>query len=180
MNGEEAAAHGDTCEHLLARLVSPSAGGGHELVACSGSLGGKIAVTDERAEWLHDRGSEIESGRGSTTTRPATTPTSSKTQTASSLSCSNGQARRAAPDHVPSSARPEAALTRGPVGCKRTRRLRLVGRSEDELVGLLLARASGVKQKCRHADSSRGRVPNGTAAGTRTGIQQSPASANPS
>jgi hypothetical protein len=32
-------------------------------------------------------------------------------------------------------------------------------RSEDELVLLLLVRARGVKQKCRDADSSRGRVP---------------------
>ena len=33
-----------------------------------------------------------------------------------------------------------------------------VQRSEDELVVLLLMRASGMQQKCRHADSSRGRV----------------------
>ena len=34
-----------------------------------------------------------------------------------------------------------------------------VQRSEDELVVLLLMRASAMQQKCRHADSSRGRVP---------------------
>jgi hypothetical protein len=39
-------------------------------------------------------------------------------------------------------------------------------RSEDELVVLLLVRASGVKQKCRHADSSRGRVPQRNAGST--------------
>ena len=34
-----------------------------------------------------------------------------------------------------------------------------VQRSEDELVVLLLMRASAMQQKCRHADSSRARVP---------------------